>query len=217
MSQPDLSLWEPRFERFVARGSVDAAHGLSHVRRVVAAARRLALSEGARPEVVIPAAWLHDCVVIPKDDPRRGTASAAAARKAGEFLRRCAYPDAEIPAVEHAVEAHSFSAGVAPRTLEARVVRDADRLDALGAIGVARALMLGGAMERDLYDPGEPFPQTRTPDDTAYVLDHFHTKLLGLADEMKTEAGRDEAHQRTSFMREYLRQLGREIGSAHDP
>lgn len=212
MNEADLSRWEFLFEWFVAPGFSDAAHGLSHVRRVVASAGSLAYSEGARREVVLPAAWLHDCVVIPKDDPRRDTASAIAARTAGDLLRERGYPEAEIPEIEHAIEAHSFSAGVAPRTLEAEVVRDADRLDALGAVGIARALMLGGAMERELYDPREPFPRSRAPDDASYVLDHFYSKLLGLANEMNTAAGREEARRRTSFMREYLRQLGCEIG-----
>lgn len=212
MSQPELPLWESRFEEFVGQDCADAAHGLCHIRRVVAAARELAAPEDARREAVIPAAWLHDCVALPKDDPRRERASSISARKAGEFLRGCGYPEAEIPEIEHAIEAHSFSAGLEPLTPEAKVVRDADRLDALGAVGIARALMLGGTMGRELYDPREPFPQIREPDDGAYVLDHFYTKLLGLAEKIKTAAGREEARRRTEFMREYLRQLGRDLG-----
>lgn len=212
MAEPDLSLWEPRFERFVARGRADAAHGLCHVRRVVESSRRLAAREGARLEVVVPAAWLHDCVAVPKDDPRRAKASVLAAGRAADFLRDSGYPGEEIPEIEHAIEAHSFSAAVAARTPEAKVVQDADRLDALGAIGIARTMMLGGAMEQELYEPGEPFPRDRTPDDSEYVLDHFHAKLLGLERDMKTTAGLEEARRRTSFVREYLRQLGHEIG-----
>jgi len=207
----DLALWEARFERFVTRSASDAAHDLTHVLRVVANARRLAAPEGARLEVVLPAAWLHDCVTVPKDSPQRGEASALAARTAGEFLRESAYPAGLIPAVEHAIEAHSFSARIPPKTPEARVVQDADRLDALGAVGIARCLMLGGAMGRALYDPSEPFPKVRRPDDSANVLDHFYLKLFRLADTMTTEAGREEARNRTAFMREYVRQLGAEL------
>lgn len=215
----DWSLWEPRFERFVAQGSAlaDAGHDLAHVHRVVANARRLATSEQARLEVVLPAAWLHDCVAVPKDSPRRNSASALSARAAGGFLRDSAYPAEPIRAIEHAIEAHSFSARVAPKTREARVVQDADRLDAMGAIGIARALMLGGAMGRALYDPHEPFPDVRAPDDVTYVLDHFYVKLLKLADAMTTASGRAEAQRRTGFMREYLRQLGREVRGDHEP
>lgn len=213
-NQADLALWEDRFERFVTQGTSDAAHDLAHVLRVVANAKRLAGSERARLEVVLPAAWLHDCVTVPKDSPQRREASALAARIAGEFLRDTAYPAGLIPAVEHAIEAHSFSARIPPRTPEARVVQDADRLDALGAVGIARCLMLGGAMGRALYDPSEPFPKVRRPDDSTNVLDHFYLKLFGLADTMTTEAGRKEARSRTAFMREYVRQLGAELPEA---
>jgi uncharacterized protein len=161
--------------------------------------------------VVIPAAWLHDCVTVPKDSPLRSQASRLAAEAAGVFLREAGYPAPAIPAIEHAVAAHSFTANFVPQTLEARVVQDADRLDAIGAIGVARCLMLGGALSRPLYHPTEPFPLERTPDERAYSLDHFYQKLLKLADEMKTAAGRAEAQQRTIFVQKFLDQLKREL------
>lgn len=215
----DLSLWEPCFERFVEQRSsqVDAAHDLTHVRRVVSNARRLAALERARMEIVLPAAWLHDCATIDKDSPLRSTASTLAAQTAYDFLSESSYPAELIPDVRHAVEAHSFSAGIAPRTREAMVVQDADRLDALGAIGISRCLMLGGAMGRPLYNPREPFPDTRTPDDTANVLDHFYLKLLRISGTMVTTAGQTEARRRTAFMRDYLRQLGQEIFADHEP
>lgn len=209
----DWSLWEPRFERFLARRSsrADAAHHLPHVRRVVANAKRLAAWENTWLKIVLPAAWLHDCVTIPKDSPQRRAASAMAAQAAGDFLRGSAYPAELVPDIEHAIEAHSFSAQVAPDTREAMVVQDADRLDALGAIGIARCLTLGGAMGRELYDSRELFPETRIPDEEANVLDHFYLKLFRLADTMNTVVGRAEAWRRTAFMHEYLRQLGKEI------
>lgn len=119
--------------------------------------------------------------------------------------------------MRHAIEAHSVSANITPRTREAMVVQDADRLDALGAVGIARCLMLGGAMGRPLYDPAEPFPDARTPDDTANVLDHFYVKLLHISSTMTTAAGWAEAHRRMEFMGEYLWQLGREIRAGHEP
>src|SRR5690606_18432656 len=130
--------WERRCEAFLrARpGAPDAAHHLRHVRRDVSAAKRLAEAEGADPRVLVPAAWLHDAVTIRKDDPRRADASRLAAQAAADFLRGAGFPEETIPAVAHAVEAHSFTAGVEPRTVEAAVVQDADRLDALGAVGV---------------------------------------------------------------------------------
>lgn len=218
-----LSRWETRFVEFLdsqlspataAAGDAaarDAAHDHAHVRRVVANARRLAAAEGADLTVVLPAAWLHDCVVVPKDSPQRSMASRLAAAAAVDFLESAAYPPAHIPAIRHAIEAHSFSAGIPPQTLEARVVQDADRLDSLGAIGIARTFIVGGALGREIYDEREPFPQTRTPDDGHNSVDHFYTKLFRLAERMNTAAGRAEAERRTAYMRDFLAQLGREI------
>ncbi len=214
MGSIDLGGWERRFEAFLVDclERADAAHDLAHVHRVVAAARQLAAGEGADLDVVMPAAWLHDCVTVPKDSDRRAAASAEAAALAGSFLGEAGYPEALIPAVRHAIEAHSFSAGIAPRTLEAKVVQDADRLDALGAIGIARCFLVGGSLGLALYQPGEPFPERRQPDDSAWVLDHFYVKLLKLPDTMQTQAGRAEARRRARFMEDYLTRLRAEIG-----
>lgn len=212
----DWPMWEARFATFLAanQGAEDAAHDGMHIRRVVANARMLAKAENANRAVVLPAAWLHDCVIVPKDSAERMMASRLAAAAAGAFLHDAGYPAPHIPAIQHAIEAHSFSARIAPRTLEAQVVQDADRLDALGAIGIARTLMLGGAMGKPLYDTDEPFPITRMADDSENVLDHFFVKLLTLSGTMQTRAGRAEAERRTAFMRAYLVQLGEEIGGA---
>jgi uncharacterized protein len=213
MSQSiDWTQWEPQFAQFLSEASAqDAAHDREHIRRVVGAARQLAAAEGADLAVVVPAAWLHDCVVVPKDSPQRSQASTLAAVAAGGFLRSIGYPETHLAAIEHAIAAHSFSANIQPRTVEARVVQDADRLDAIGAIGVARCLMLGGALGRRLYDPAEPFPATREPDDRDNSVDHFYLKLLRLADSMTTQAGRTEARRRTAFMQQFLDQLRSEI------
>jgi uncharacterized protein len=209
----DLARWEAGFEQFLLRdtASHDAAHDLEHIRRVVATARMLAVAERADLAVVIPAAWLHDCVVVPKDSPQRSQASGLAARAAVNFLRAIDYPESHVDAIHHAIEAHSFSANIRPRTGEAQIVQDADRLDALGAIGIARCLMLGGAIGRRLYDPREPFPVEREPNDVINTIDHFYLKLLRLADTMMTAAGRAEAQQRTVFIHQFLEQLRREI------
>ncbi|MCA1667406.1 MAG: HD domain-containing protein [Thermomicrobia bacterium] len=211
----DGTQWEARFATFLVsnQGTEDAAHDTSHIQRVVANARLLAEAEGADRAVVLPAAWLHDCVIVPKDSPERTQASRLAAQAAGDFLRDAGYPARHIPAIEHAIAAHSFSARIAPQTREAQVVQDADRLDALGAIGIARTLMLGGAMGKPLYDAAEPFPTARTADDGENVLDHFFVKLLTLSETMQTRAGRAEAERRTAFMHDYLTHLAAEIGA----
>jgi len=200
-------------EKLAAAGG-DAAHDLEHTRRVVANARGLAATEGAKLEIVLPAAWLHDCVTVPKDSPQRATASRLAAAQAGAWLREWGWPAELLPDIAHVIEAHSFSAGIAPRTIEAKVVQDADRLDALGAVGLARCLMLGGALGRPLYAAEDPFCEQRAPDDKAACVDHFYTKLLTLEATMQTEGGRAEARRRTEFLRQFLGELKRAIKGA---
>lgn len=191
----------------------DPAHDISHVTRVVESAIQLTQTEGGSMDVTVPAAWLHDCVTVPKDSPLRKQASKLAADEAVRFLRSIGHGEDLLPEIHHAIEAHSFSANVECKTLEARIVQDADRLEAIGAIGIARCFLTGGAMGTPLYDPFDPFARGRELDDKRYALDHFYVKLFRLADTMQTEAGRAEALRRTDFMREFLERLGDEIGA----
>ncbi len=218
MTPEELGRWEARFNAFLdGQSAGDAAHDREHIRRVVANARALAADEGADLEVALPAAWLHDCVAVAKDSPLRPRASTLAADAATALLRGAGYPERHLDGIAHAIAAHSFSAGIAPRTPEARVVQDADRLDALGAVGLARCLMLGGAIGRRLYNPDEPFPETRPPDDGLNTLDHLYTKLLGLAATMTTAAGQAEAERRTAFLRVFIEQLRAELDGIRRP
>ena len=207
---------EARCETAICAGPHDAAHDVEHVRRVVATARALAAAEGAPIEVVVPAAWLHDCVGVSKDSPLRPSASRLAAERAATLLRGWGCDDALVAEVEHAIVAHSFTAAVEPRTPAARVVQDADRLDALGAVGLARCLVLGAAMGRPLYDPDDPFCERRVPDDAVSSIDHFFTKLLSLPGRMTTAAGRIEGERRAKVLHAYLRELRHELGVAAD-
>ncbi len=192
-------------------GQADPAHDHEHVWRVVQCAHDFALQEGADLEVVLPAAWLHDCVIVPKNSELRAKASSMAAEAALSFLRARDYPVDRLAAIGHAIEAHSFSAGIQPRSIEAAVLRDADRLDSLGAIGIARCLMLSASLGRRLYDPAEPFPEQRSADDQQNAIDHFFVKLLKLGDDMLTSAGQTEALRRTAYMRGFLIQLASEL------
>ena len=192
----------------------DPAHDISHIRRVVQNTRELTRAEGGNLAVTLPAAWLHDCVSVAKDSPLRNQASSLAAREAVRFLESVDYPGELLPQIFHAIEAHSFSADIKTETLEARIVQDADRLEAVGAVGIARCFLTGGSMGTPLYEPSDPFAKNRPPDDRQYTLDHFYCKLMGLADTMKTEAGRAEAKKRTKYMQEFLQQFGSEIGTS---
>lgn len=200
--------WAQRFRNFLKeQGEGDPAHELAHVQRVVRNARSLCEEEGADWSTVMPAAWLHDCVFVAKDSPRRSEASRLSADQALLRMREWGYPAKDWDAIHHAIVAHSFSAQVAPRTLEARVLQDADRIDALGAVGLSRCLMLGGHLGTELMSPEDPFCEQRTPDDSQFTIDHFYRKLLRLEETMQTSAGRQLARERTQVLHDFLQQL----------
>ncbi|EMD78195.1 metal-dependent phosphohydrolase [Vibrio diabolicus E0666] len=190
---------------------VDAAHDISHVQRVVNTAKKLAVEEGADLSIVLPAAYLHDCFTYPKDHPNRKQSSIIAAKKAVAFLESIDYPQQYHDAIAHAIEAHSFSANIRPNTLEAKVVQDADRLDALGAIGVTRCIQVSTEFDAQLYDDKDIFAQQRELDDKQFTLDHFQTKLFKIAETMNTESARREAQKRKAFMQAYIEQLHDEV------
>jgi len=189
----------------------DPAHDRWHFERVVRTAKTLCLAEHARLEIVVPAAWLHDLVQFPKNDPRRVESSTLSALSARELLVGYGVNSETIEDICHAIEAHSFSAGIEPRSLEAKIVQDADRLDALGAIGIARCFATGGQLGRPLYAEHDPFCIQRQPDDHSFTLDHFAAKLLRLVRSLHTRAAREEGKRRMRIMNTFLGNLEREI------
>lgn len=192
--------------------SGDSAHNIAHIERVVSNSKTILQNENADPESVIASAWLHDCVILPKNHPERESASKLAAAKAIEFLAKTEFPKDKLDVVSHAIEAHSFSAKIKPESIEAKIVQDADRLDALGAIGIARCFLVGGQIDRPLYNPNDPFCKSRKPDDLKWTIDHFYTKLFKLPETMNTDTAKLEAIRRVKFMERYLETLGSEIG-----
>lgn len=192
---PELSAWRPRLAALAAaHAGNDGAHDASHLERVWRSARQLLehLPE-ADALVVMAACYLHDLVNLPKDDPDRAQASRRAARLARAELARLGFPAERLDGVAHAIEAHSFSAAIAPTTVEAKIVQDADRLDALGAVGLARMFYIAGRMGRALAHPADPLALERGLDDGAWTLDHIMVKLARLPGMMQLEAGRELA------------------------
>ena len=204
--------YENQFLDFIQREmQQDLAHDINHVLRVVKTAKFLCEAERAVIDVVIPAAYLHDCFSFPKNHPDRSQSSKIAAGKALSFLSSIGYPAEYLPAISHAIVAHSFSANIKPETLEAKIVQDADRLDALGAIGIARCIQVNTNLGVNFYSVNDPFCKQREPDDRRHAIDHFYSKLLKLSGTMNTASAKVEAEKRTSFMQLYLEQLGMEI------
>jgi uncharacterized protein len=169
----------------------DGAHDINHLHRVWRNAR--ALLE-AHPQadrlVVIAACYLHDMVNLPKNHPERHLASSQSALTARAALQEQAFPPELLDAVAHAIETHSFSAALTPQTIEAKIVQDADRLDALGAIGLARLFYIAGQMNTSLAHPDDALGAARALDDRTYALDHIEVKLARLPGMMQTATGR---------------------------
>lgn len=194
---------------------IDGSHEVSHLLRVWNNVCTIRDEEGGDLEILIAATLLHDCVSVEKNSPFRSSASRLAAAKATELLTEMGWGEERIDAVAHAVEAHSFSAAITPETLEAKILQDADRLDALGMIGVARMFYVSGRMGGGLYDPQDPQATNRDYDDKRFAVDHFYTKLFRLADGFQTKTGTRLAQVRHTRMKRFLDELMQEVGAAH--
>ncbi len=210
----DLVDWQQRFERWILthHAQDDAAHDLSHFRRVWATATQLAAGGGkstgwysSRPAMFMTSSACPKIIRAKSilDDGRRENPRHSAVGLFADF------PADRYPAVSHAIEAHSFSAAIPPRTLEAKIVQDADRLESLGAIGLARVFAVAGALNTILFDAEDPFADRRALDDRKYALDHFQCKLLRLPETMQTDKGKAMAQHNARFLVEFMAKLQR--------
>jgi len=173
----------------------EGTHGFSHVERVFNLCMHIGKEEGADLEVLALAALLHDVARPLESAGKVEDHAAEGARIARHFLRSIGYPVEKVEEVAHAIEAHRFSRGPEPETLEARILSDADKLDAIGAVGIARVFMYSGEHGRSIEDS----------------LAHFEEKILKLKDLMYTETARRIAEERHRFTAEFIERIRREI------
>jgi uncharacterized protein len=224
MQEQLLFYWEERFVRYLESSMdwTDGSHDPGHFQRVWKAAQYINREEGniADPLVLLAAAYFHDLISLPKDHPRRGESSRMSAERAVELLQTYfngekegipGFPPGKIEAVRHAIHAHSFSAGITPLTAEAKILQDADRLEAIGAIGLARVFYTAGQLDAKLFDPADPLAERREPDDRRYALDHFGVKLLKLPALMNTTTGRRLADANAGYLLRFLEKIRGEI------
>jgi len=190
----------------------DISHDVQHSLRVLALAEEIARDENADIDVIIPAALFHDIVVYPKNDPRgqnETEESAEYTRKLLEGIKE--YPQQKVHHVQTAIRQCSFSKGIIPNLLEAKILQDADRLEATGAIAVMRTFSSTGQMQRPFYNPDDPFCNNRKPEPTEYALDLFYSRLLKVKDGMHTTRGKELAKRRTEFLESFLQELSLEL------
>jgi uncharacterized protein len=216
----ELNTWRDRLRALAAStADDDGAHDASHLDRVWRNAQAIMTGEsaasgtsGARADTlaVLAACYLHDLVNVPKNDPRRAHASRLSSELARSELQRLGFPAEKLDLVAHAIEAHSFSAAIPATTLEAKIVQDADRLDGLGAVGLARMFYIAGRMGSSLAHGGDPLGTDRALDDKTYSLDHIPVKLAKLPGMMQTAAGRRLGEQRLAMLEAFRRDFAAE-------
>jgi uncharacterized protein len=215
----ELHAWQPKLIALAAAGGPDGepdgAHDINHLHRVWRNAQALLASHPEADALVVMAAcYLHDLVNLPKDHPARAQASRQSAALAGSRLGAEGFPAARLGAVAHAIEAHSFSAAIEAATIEAKIVQDADRLDALGAVGLARLFYTAGRMGSALAHADDPLAERRPFDDRAFALDHIEAKLAALPAMMQTGAGRALGEGRLEALLAFRRGFADEWGGA---
>jgi uncharacterized protein len=172
--------------------------------RVAKNAQFLGKKEGADLIVLFLASLLHDSI-------SKSNNSDLSRDSMVKLLKDNGVSDDVLNKVIYAIDVHSFSKGINPETLEAKILQDADRLDALGAIGIARVFMTGGSLGRAFYSDQDPFCSIREPDDQKWNLDHFKKKLLKLESGMHTITAKKVAARRTRILVEYLENLEKEL------
>ncbi len=170
------------------------AHGFDHTVRVTRLCELLGVREGADMAILVPAALFHD-VGRPCEEETGLPHEEEGARMAESFLGSIGFREDLIPAITHAIRAHRYSTGMLPETLEARILSDADKLDAMGAVGIARTFMQAGARGGGIAD----------------ATGHFHEKLLQLQSRMYTESARTIAERRHAFLTAFLEALDDEM------
>ncbi|MBK23083.1 MAG: hypothetical protein CME70_03665 [Halobacteriovorax sp.] len=188
-----------------------ADHDFDHINRVMQLCLKLGEKEKANLTILKAAALLHDVVSVPKNHPKRTEASRMAAEKGVELMKEAGFDDEDCRKAFDVILEHSFSLGKKPSSIESAILQDADRIDALGAIGVMRMVSCGAKFKAKYYESMDPFALNREYDDKKFTLDHFYTKLFKLPDLMNTDSGKEEAAKRVSFMKKFVEQLKNEI------
>lgn len=200
----------------------ELAHDRHHIARVYQWALRLSAEAGVAADLAGAMALVHDLAFVPKDSPDRALGGERSAHLAEAVLSTAGYVVDEVAAIAEAVRTSSWSRGLAPTNALGVVLQDADRLDAIGMIGVLRTLACAQYMSRAerpgrFYHDGDPFAESGRPlDDKAQAIDHCYAKLLKLAAGMHLPTAKAEAAKRHAAMLDFLGDLRRELASVGD-
>ena len=188
-------------------GKNDPAHDFEHVMRVYRNAQIISKNENGNEKLILSAVLLHDIIKI----KNRKNSALKSAKVSEIILKENCFLDDEIKIISDAIKEHSFSKGKIPSTIEGKILQDADRLDAIGAIGLARVFSFSGSNNRPFYDPKDPFSKNRNLNDNKWTIDHFYEKLLFLEGKMNTKTGKLLAKKRTIILKNFLKEIKNEI------
>ncbi|MFC7058071.1 HD domain-containing protein [Halovenus salina] len=200
----------PAVARSYFDDEMNPAHDWHHVERVENLAETLLDEYDVDETVVRHAVLLHDIGRAHEDAGEIDDHAEWGAREAETVLADRSFDDDHIEAVCHCIRVHRYSNALEPETREAEILCDADNLDALGAVGIARCFSYGGERGETIYDPEIP-PDTDDTTAGAHQYNHFYKKILDLPERMYTDAGRAIADDRAAFVESFLDRFDREI------
>jgi uncharacterized protein len=204
---------ESVFEEIKERSEVffrHAHHSKSHIERVYNLTMRIAKKENADLDVVKASALLHDIARAMEDEGKIEDHAAEGAKMARRILRKVNFPKEKIEKVIHCIEKHRFKKNVKAESLEAKILQDADRLDMIGAIGIARVFVRGGWQNMPIYDPLIP-PKKRYNGRSLTSVNHFYEKILKIKNTLNTDTAKEIAEERHKFVEEFLERFLKEI------
>lgn len=174
------------------------SHGFDHTIRVTCLCELIGESENADMNILIPAALFHD-IARPLEKSSGISHEEEGARIAGKYLNDNHYPEKFIPPIMHAIRTHRFRSTMLPETLEAKILSDADKLDAMGAVGIARTFISAGERKGDIED----------------AMNHFEEKIVKLSDMMYTKSGQMIALKRHEFLVTFIQKIREEMSDSY--
>jgi len=184
-------------------------HDKSHVKRVYKLALRIAKEEGADLDVVKAAVLLHDVARALEDEGKIEDHALESAKMARKVLKEVNFPKEKIAEVLQCIEMHRFKKGMKAESLEAKILQDADRLDIIGAIGIARVFTRGGWSNQPIHDPTIP-PKEKYDGKSLTAVNHIYEKNLKVKDTINTKTARRIAEERHRFVEQFLDRLLKE-------
>lgn len=190
----------------------DPSHDFLHAARVSKLAEDIAKEEDADQDIVVAAALFHDVIVYPKNHPDSKNEAEESAEYACKILQSISeFPKDKIDNVMTCIQEHSFSKQIIPKLLEAKILQDADKLEATGAISIMRTFASAGQMKTTFYNEADPFCKNRSPEPFNYAVDLFYARLLKVESLMHTKYAKSLAKKRAGFLRIFLQQLSNEL------